>query len=192
MGRPKGTIVRNLIGQKFYMLLVLEFAGYRHNRAQWLCLCDCGNKKIIVGDQMTSKHNPTKSCGCLLSGCAPYLEGDEAAFRTVYRCMIRCAKDRNIFFDLTPEQVRKISSQDCFYCGGPPSNTQKEKPRREGSSTVSYIYNGVDRFNNDIGYVFENCVPCCWICNYMKRDKTVEQFLEHIDKIKNKIGKISR
>lgn len=36
-------------------------SGYR--TSQWLCECDCGNKVVVIGKNLTKK-NGTKSCGC--------------------------------------------------------------------------------------------------------------------------------
>lgn len=60
-GKPK-----NLIGQKFNRLTVLEDTGKRKNGSVvWLCRCDCGNLCEINGGSLTRSKNPTKSCGCL-------------------------------------------------------------------------------------------------------------------------------
>jgi hypothetical protein len=43
---------------------VLERAGSnKHQKAQWLCACICGNKKIIGGNQL--QRGLARSCGCL-------------------------------------------------------------------------------------------------------------------------------
>lgn len=58
----------DLTGQKFGRLTVLERVpsyiipqGYK--KSKWKCRCDCGNEKIILGNNLKSGH--TKSCGCL-------------------------------------------------------------------------------------------------------------------------------
>lgn len=54
----------DLKGQVFGKLTVISRAeNNKANKAQWLCECECGNKKIIVGTQLRNGH--TKSCGCL-------------------------------------------------------------------------------------------------------------------------------
>lgn len=54
----------DLTGQVFGRLRVISRAeNNKANKAQWLCECECGNKKIIVGTQLRTGH--TKSCGCL-------------------------------------------------------------------------------------------------------------------------------
>lgn len=45
-------------------LTVLEHVGSdKHGKRQWLCICECGNKLIVVTGDLNSGH--TKSCGCL-------------------------------------------------------------------------------------------------------------------------------
>ena len=56
--------VIDLTGQRFGRLVVLERAeNNNYGQAQWLCLCDCGNKKIINGGSL--RKGATKSCGCI-------------------------------------------------------------------------------------------------------------------------------
>jgi hypothetical protein len=56
---------KNLIGMRFGMLLVTGVTGTdRWRHAKWECLCDCGNKTIVVGGNMFSGGDK-KSCGCL-------------------------------------------------------------------------------------------------------------------------------
>lgn len=53
----------SVIGKKFNKLIVESYHGLdRHNKAKFLCTCDCGNKKIINISSL--KRNLTKSCGC--------------------------------------------------------------------------------------------------------------------------------
>lgn len=52
---------KNLVGQKFGSLTVLERAGSTIDRhAKWKCLCDCGNEIEIIGRFL----NANSSCGC--------------------------------------------------------------------------------------------------------------------------------
>ncbi len=55
--------VIDLAGQRFERLEVIEFAGYTNaNKAKWLCKCDCGNYKEVIGSNL--RNGKTKSCGC--------------------------------------------------------------------------------------------------------------------------------
>lgn len=54
---------KDLTGQRFGRLTVLEFVPDERPNSSWLCKCDCGKTKIV-----NSKHfynSNTQSCGCL-------------------------------------------------------------------------------------------------------------------------------
>ena len=47
--------IKDLTGQRFGKLVVLEFAGKtKRNDALWLCQCDCGNQKILERKHLMS------------------------------------------------------------------------------------------------------------------------------------------
>ena len=53
----------DLTGRKFGRLTVLKrVENDKHKYIKWLCMCDCGIKKIIMGSHL--KNGNTKSCGC--------------------------------------------------------------------------------------------------------------------------------
>ena len=54
--------IKDLTGKKYNMLTVISQANKKlNNRIAWNCLCDCGNEKIITGNDLCT--NNTKSCG---------------------------------------------------------------------------------------------------------------------------------
>jgi len=56
--------MNNLIGQKFERLIVLKrMDNDKWGKSCWLCECDCGKEKIVIGSDLKSGN--TKSCGCL-------------------------------------------------------------------------------------------------------------------------------
>lgn len=58
-----GNVI-NLIGQRFGRLIVVDRAeNDRHNKAMWLCRCDCGKDAVILGSSLN--RGKTRSCGCL-------------------------------------------------------------------------------------------------------------------------------
>lgn len=63
-------VKESLIGKKFGMLTVLYQAEdyispKGKHMSQWACICDCGNKNIIIVSTTNLKNKSTKSCGCL-------------------------------------------------------------------------------------------------------------------------------
>ena len=59
-----GSAAIDLTGLRFGRLAVVSQAGRnRHREALWDCVCDCGERTIVRGGNLTSGH--TSSCGCL-------------------------------------------------------------------------------------------------------------------------------
>lgn len=61
--------VKDLTGQRFGKLVVLhrdtEWDKVRAGRQiRWICQCDCGNTKSIIGAELTRSNKPQRSCGC--------------------------------------------------------------------------------------------------------------------------------
>lgn len=58
--------LKNLVGQKFGKLIVLERDKSKTNDdTMWKCQCECGNIVSVSSSHLTSGHS--KSCGCLRS-----------------------------------------------------------------------------------------------------------------------------
>ena len=86
----------------------------------------------------------------------------------VYR---RSARLRDLSFALDFGVFGQMLQASCSYCGAPPSNRKRTK------SGLTYLYGGIDRADNLEGYTEENCVPCCWNCNWAKGSGGVETVL---------------
>lgn len=66
----------------------------------------------------------------------------------------------------------------CHYCGALPGNVKKTK------NTINpFLYSGIDRVVNTVGYELGNVVPCCAVCNRAKGDMTVAEFAEWVSRI---------
>lgn len=110
--------------------------------------------------------------------------GHAGAMRLYEMYRRRCLK-RGLGFNLTFEQMRCLTSQNCHYCGEPPSMVyihqfdRSERARKNGE----YIYNSLDRVDNSLGYVVGNSRPCCHACNMMKRTMGEDEFKRQIARI---------
>jgi hypothetical protein len=84
---------KNLAGQKFGMLTVIDFAGYRQGasarHAEFNCVCECGGIAVIAQRHLIG--GTTKSCGCLV-GKASVTHGasESPEFRTWIAMRSRC------------------------------------------------------------------------------------------------------
>lgn len=161
-------------GNKYHKLTAIKpskrktFAGNYY----WWFECDCGNIKEILPSNIIKKKGCIKSCGCLLKS-KQHRNGILHQLMWDYKIG---AKKRGLEYLLTEKQFVNLISKPCKYCGTLPSQIRKQKNRQ-------LVYNGIDRADNTKGYTLDNCVSCCKVCNYMKRNFTEEQFLNHIKKI---------
>ena len=57
--------IRNdLTGNRYGRLTAIKCVGIDENHhSQWLCKCDCGNEKVVLGNSLVTGR--TRSCGCL-------------------------------------------------------------------------------------------------------------------------------
>lgn len=86
------------------------------------------------------------------------ISGCESELFFIYK---RNCKRRGVKFRLSPAEVKELTSQCCGYCGKPPRNSLRR-------SLFTFIYQGIDRKDNERGYIYDNVVPCCGECNSIK------------------------
>ncbi len=84
--------------------------------------------------------------------------------KKLYRGYQWKAKKENLEFSLDFEIFKKFVLSECYYCGIENSCRIKETVR-----LPEFKYNGIDRTDNEKGYVYFNCVPCCKLCNMAKK-----------------------
>jgi len=92
-----------------------------------------------------------------------------------YSNYIRCAGHKNLDFEISQEEFNKIVKEPCHYC-----NIIQERG-----------FNGIDRLGSNIGYVMDNCVSCCKMCNYMKCSLSADVFIKRIEHILTYNNKIN-
>lgn len=170
------------IGRVFGKLTVLAPAASiikDKRRNAYLCSCECGNKKVIVKIRLPY----LKSCGCILSHSDP-----EAPRMSSARQVHRKYNDGDLSF----EDFMLLSQKLCHYCGAHPSNKRNMfKYKRSAGRSCSdfavkhgdFIYNGLDRKNNNLPHNKNNIVPCCWRCNNAKGTRTLREFKAWIRKV---------
>lgn len=183
----------DLTGKQFGRLTVIS-AIYIDSIKKWKCLCECGNEKITTANLLN--FNKVRSCGCL------YLDSrkdvaerakirnskppEVASFNRLYADYKNRAKLKNIDFSLSEEEFKKITKNNCEYCGIEPL----QKGNKVAGKNGEYLHNGIDRINNSIGYTLTNCVACCGMCNDAKNSYTLEQFKEWMQRLIKYQGKL--
>ncbi len=99
-----------------------------------------------------------------------------SGFEDVLRKYKAGAKIRKLEWRLENKDFYSLTQEPCVYCGSKKSNSARK-------SLSPFDYNGVDRVDNNEGYYKENCVACCWLCNRMKGNLSLREFLEKIEDI---------
>lgn len=83
----------------------------------------------------------------------------------IWNHYIKSAQKRGIDFTLPKTIFNELILKPCFYC----SYIKKDE------------VNGIDRIDNNKGYVEDNCIACCQFCNLAKGTQHPQEF---IDKMK--------
>lgn len=99
----------------------------------------------------------------------PFYLGDiQAEVNALKKVSTRKGK---LIWSLSDAECERLILSNCEYCGRAPMG---------GTNSGFVKRNGIDRVNNDLGYIIENCVPCCKDCNRAKRCMTLTEFDEWI------------
>lgn len=176
--------INDLKGKRFGRLLVINLHGTIKGRAFWNCICDCGKLKIANSILLTTEQ--TTSCGCKskdINRKRLRLPQGISGFNTKKRNYIHGAIKRNLEFNLTDEELHILFKGNCFYCNIEPRQVSIHQTRNGEKDHSRYIYNGIDRVDNNKGYNKDNCVSCCKFCNRVRLYCTQKEFLEWIDRI---------
>lgn len=59
----EGAMADDITGQRFTRLLVESRVPAAGAKAAWLCVCDCGERRVVLGSHLRAGNS--KSCGCL-------------------------------------------------------------------------------------------------------------------------------
>ena len=84
-----------------------------------------------------------------------------------YQVYKNSAELKQLVFEFTQEDYIKLVKTPCNYCG-----IIQEKG-----------FNGIDRVDSTIGYIKDNCVSCCAMCNFMKGCLNKYIFIKRIEHI---------
>lgn len=160
----------DLTGRKSGRLRVLGLAEGRAGRGYllWTVQCNCGSPEFKASTAQLHRSKPLKSCGCLSN---KKLAGESARNRVLHDYKFN-AKKRQVSWELTDEQFNQLTQADCHYCGRAPMSVCVGE-----YSTGSYTYNGIDRKDNLRGYLWDNVVACCKICNWAKGNMPYDDFM---------------
>lgn len=96
-GHGKSPNRKDLTGIRFSRLVALYPAGNYKKKLTWMCQCDCGRQKIIIGCNLSS--GGSKSCGCPSTAdktpkrVCPWHGAHRGMYRVWYGMKSRCADE---------------------------------------------------------------------------------------------------
>jgi hypothetical protein len=94
-------------------------------------------------------------------------EATASEIKEVWRNLHRNAMLRKILFTLTQEEFEKLVIQSCYYCG----------------FYSKHKFIGIDRIDNNKGYISSNCLSACKMCNMIKHVDHPNAFLDKVSLI---------
>lgn len=173
------------IGDSVGRIKIIAYAGVDHaNKMLVLCKCNCGKEFVTRQNNIGRKTN---SCGCLKADLIKQRMGkpieDVAARHILNACK------RNAPTSITQDTVKKLIFSNCFYCESSP-DTVGTTWKRGISDGRSVKRIGIDRIDPSKGYEDGNIVPCCQVCNYIKRDHSPQDLLIRLQSFIKNLGKL--
>lgn len=205
---------RDLTGQKFGSLLVLECLGEnltpgkivkRHGKLvelrffgyKYRCLCDCGKEHIALNTDLERMDGKgTRTCGCSNEEKLVYMRSKrppakiEAGVKQVMFGYCEKWKKDPIRYEwrLTFEEFKELIFLPCIYCKRVGVSTWGKTRAKRGQIAINY--NGIDRVDTERGYFPENVVTCCNNCNKGKGAHPIEEFNVWRQRIKENLPTI--
>lgn len=189
MGRATGRIPDRLpngqnaqvklAGERFGKLEVIEQADGRcpHGYTLWKARCSCGTE-IIRPSYRFLRSPSIMSCRKCAPIGRPRIAEQGSHVNALFSSRKRAALERGLSWDLTKTEMLALSKADCHYCGAKPMSRYTHK-----NLSGDFLCNGIDRVDNDHGYIAGNVVTCCWTCNRAKKEMPYAQFVAWLDQI---------
>lgn len=171
------NLYEDLVGKTYGKVQIVslhsEIKTKREIQRKYNCLCNtCGETHIY--ETAVIRRKGFTGCRC---------SDNTSTKRYIFSNYKRNADKKSREFSLTFEEFIELCERDCYYCGESPTNIINKS-----DLYGSWIYNGVDRLDNKIGYTKQNSVSCCKTCNMMKRDMTLNEFISKIKSIHSHIS----
>lgn len=170
-----------ILGKEYGFLTPIDKV-YVEGRLRYSCRCRCGQITVRAPRSLFLIRTP--NCGCYMTQIhyTRRLGNGKASSHVIFLNYKANANKRNLEWGLSEEEFVQITTRNCFYCKSVPTNSV-----RRGNSATPFVYSGVDRKDNTMGYTIDNSVPCCKRCNIAKANMTIVEFTNWIRSVYNNL-----
>lgn len=150
---------KDLTNKTFGKLTVIRLSKKRLSKYKsnhWECLCECGKKKIIVTQSLTSGR--TKSCGCLRKQKAYNNKTIGNISGLAWSHIICSARSRQIKIEITQNEAWELFLKQNGKCAltGRELVFKKYIGKRNGKDIYSEGTASLDRIDSSQGYIKKN------------------------------------
>lgn len=151
----------------------------KDGKLKWEVRCKCG-RLFEVDTQRLKKSIQAQRLAC--GSCLRSKEDEDYFWENRFAVFTGNARKRKNDCGISLNHFVEISSMDCHYCGQQPQlREQKRQDKRR--RVVEGFANSLDRLNSSLPYIYDNCVPACDLCNKMKSDESIDDFLSRMRRI---------
>ena len=138
---------RNLLGKKFGKLKVVKKGSNdKHGKTRWVCLCECGNEKLINSSSLIK--GLSKTCGCVRENFKGYKDISGSFWRRTRDSAIK----RDLDFNITMKYVWNLyikQNQKCAITNIPIYFLKNQDDTLNQTASI-------DRINSKKGYIKKN------------------------------------
>lgn len=156
----------------FTIVEVLPY-GQGHRKVNVKCVCgDILKNRTLSYLKMCKDTIPHPTCRKCSGGRRKRPETEK-----MYRRYFSQVEEE---INISVDEFTNLVNSNCFYCGESPETINEELPLMFKNLRP---INGLDRVDSTKGYDINNVVPCCRLCNMMKRNLPINVFIAHVNKI---------
>lgn len=135
--------------------------------------CECGNEFFLRESNSFTSWDSIRCSECRRKARIQDHVGERYVMKRVKSDAVRAGRE----FTLTLEWFINNLHAECHYCGRKDTNNITVKSKVPGEVLIKdFKYNGIDRVDNNVGYIEGNVVPCCFVCNRAKQSMTYHEF----------------
>lgn len=170
------------LGQDIGLYIIIEQLAYKKQQNKlincWRIKCkNCSKIRDVTINQLIGIRSRI-----YCNNCHNAPQG-ESGLKRLFYVYNKSAKGRHYDFNLAINEFKTLTSNNCHYCGLSPTQIMRCKIYNKINEWQTYIYNGIDRIDNTKGYILDNCVTCCKICNLAKGSMLYSEFIDYLNRI---------